>query len=737
MNTPRPRLLLIVALPAAVLGCTDSAARNADTNAADATGTRAMIERLGTYVDGNDYTRHIVALDSTPPPTTLVEALLRGARRAYFLLQAGRHEEASVELIDVMALADRAGARAPPDFRRDMRNLLGLAAIWGVYEDACMANTEACLLPLDASLYGPGFTPRLEAALVLFAARLTEDPNDVVARWILNLAHMALGQYPDEVPAEWLIAPDEFYPRTDFPRFEDLGAALGVDEVGHAGGIVFDDLDNDGDFDLLVSSRGMADSIHYFENRGGSFVDMTRESGLYGLVGGLNLLQGDYDNDGDKDVFALRGAWTPDGQPNSLLRNEGGGRFSDVTEEAGVFSVHPGQTAAWGDYDNDGWLDLVIGNEGEARGEVREHPLELFLNNRDGTFTDVAREVGLWANRFVKAVSWGDYDNDGRIDLFISAFEEDNALYHNDGPDADGVWRFSDVTATAGIQKPIASLPAWWFDFDNDGWLDILVASYRVNNVEQILGYRELPPTAETPHLYINRGDGTFEDATERLGLNRVVYTMGSNFGDLDNDGWLDFYLGTGDPDLHTIIPNLMFRNDRGLGVQDVTVAGGFSHLSKGHAVAFTDVDFDGDQDIYVVLGGAVEGDVARNVLWENPGHGNRWITLRLEGVDANRSAINGRIRVTVDTPHGPRDIHALVGSGGSFGGSSLQQEIGLGDATAIVEIEVRWPGSNRVESFSDVGLDRIYFLREGSGVLEVIDQEIVPLAVDRGPSGD
>jgi hypothetical protein len=699
----------------------------------DPDGTGAMISRLATYPDQNNYTRHLVGMDTLPAPASLQDTLIEGGRRAFYLLQSGRHTEASAEVLRVRGMIERSGSPVPLEFQREIRNRLGLAAMWGAYEDACMARTAACSFPLDPSEYGRAFAPRLEAARLLFEARLNEDAGDEVARWLLNLAHMALGTYPDGVSTQWVIPPTDFYPASDFTRFEDRAAELGIDLVGHAGGIVFDDLDGDDDFDLLVSSSGLADSVHYFENRDGAFIDMTRQSGLFGMVGGLNLLQGDYDNDGDKDVFALRGAWTLDGQPNSLFRNEGGGRFADVTEAAGLFSVHPGQTAAWGDFDNDGWLDLVVGNEGEARGlEPRVHPLELYRNNRDGTFTEIARESGLWANRFVKAVAWGDYDNDDRVDLLVSAFDEPNALYHNDGPNVDGIWQFSEVTETAGIERPFSSLPAWWFDFNNDGWLDILILGYKVDMIEQMVGYRRVPEGADTPHLYINRGDGTFEDATPRVGLDRVVHTMGSNYGDLDNDGWLDFYLGTGTPDLDAIMPNVMFRNDRGRSLQDVSVAGGFSHMSKGHAVAFTDVDHDGDQDIYVVLGGAIEGDVARNVLWENPGHGNRWITLRLEGVQANRSAISSRIRVDVETPAGPRTIHALAGSGGSFGGSSLQQEIGLGDATRITAVEVRWPGSGRVETFEGVDMDRIYFLREGSGVLEPVDQPVVPLAIRR-----
>jgi hypothetical protein len=693
------------------------------------TGTRAMAARLAEFEDATDYTERILALDTVSIPVSIEGRLLHAARRAYFLLQAGRHEDAAAELVRINRIAAQNSRRVPAVFKRDVQDLLATAALWGTIQDACMASTAACLFPFDPAAFPADAEPRVRAALALYETMLRDDPQNTVNAWLLNLAHMILGKYPEQVPASWRLPPDAFRSEYDIGRFRDRGAELGVDVIGHAGGVVLEDFDLDGDLDLLTASRALRDSMRYFENVAGSFVERTAEAGLTGLVGGLNLLQADYDNDGDADVFVVRGAWTQRGQPNSLLRNEGGGLFADVTAEAGVLSVHPTQTADWGDYDNDGWIDLIVGNEAEMwTRPPRAHATELYRNQRDGTFAEVAGEVGLDLLGFVKATQWGDYDNDGRLDLYISRFEEPNQLFHNEGPDTNGVWRFRDYTALAGVDGPLASLPAWFFDYDNDGWLDLLSLSFRVQPEEIILGFMGIRETAETPRLYHNRGDGTFEDVTRAAGLDEVVYVMGSNFGDLDNDGWPDFYLGTGDPDLRTITPNRMFRNDGAGGFQEVTYSSGFGHVAKGHAVAFGDIDFDGDQDLYVVLGGAMQGDVGRNVLWQNPGHGNRWITLRLEGVESNRSAIGTRIRVSIDTPGGPRDVHAVVGSGGSFGGSSLQQEMGLADAIAIREIEIRWQGSGRVDLFQGVPLDRVYALSEGIGELEAVQTTIVPM---------
>ncbi|MXW80248.1 MAG: CRTAC1 family protein [Gemmatimonadetes bacterium] len=193
-----------------------------------------------------------------------------------------------------------------------------------------------------------------------------------------------------------------------------------------------------------------------------------------------------------------------------------------------------------------------------------------------------------------------------------------------------------------------------------------------------------------------------------------MLYTMGCDFGDLDNDGWLDFYAGTGSPSLRSVMPNRMFRNAGGRFFEDVTTSGGFGHLQKGHGVAFGDYDNDGDQDIYAVMGGAYTGDVFQNVLFANPGHGNHWITLLLEGVQSNRAALGARIRIEVATAEGKRNIYATVGTGASFGGSSLQQEIGLGQATAIETVEVTWPATGAQQLFTGLEMNQSYSIREG-----------------------
>jgi hypothetical protein len=157
-----------------------------------------------------------------------------------------------------------------------------------------------------------------------------------------------------------------------------------------------------------------------------------------------------------------------------------------------------------------------------------------------------------------------------------------------------------------------------------------------------------------------------------------------------------------------------MFRNAEGKRFEDVTTATGTGHLQKGHAVAFADFNDDGAQDIYIAMGGAYAGDKSRNALFLNPGTTNHWLKLKLTGVKANRPAIGARLTVNLQTPNGERQICRTVSSGGSFGSNPLRQEVGLGDATVITSVEIRWPGSNTRQVLSGLQLDHSYRIREG-----------------------
>jgi hypothetical protein len=644
------------------------------------------------------------------------------------LINAGRPEEALKELETLRQFAEKHYGFLPSHPMTFLRRASAVAWLRVGEQENCLARhtTESCLAPIRRG--GVHTLARgSRAAIRVLEEQLREVPGDLAARWLLNIAYMTVGEYPDKVPRPWLIPPSAFASDAEVKRFTDVAPALGLAADDLAGGSIVDDFDGDGNLDIMASSSSMRGPLRYFRNGAdGTFSERTEEAGLTGLLGGLNLIQADYDNDGDPDALVLRGGWLGKAghHPNSLLRNDGEGTFEDVTEDAGVLSFHPTQTAVWLDYDGDGWLDLFIGNE-TAEGEV--HPCELYHNRGDGTFAEVAADSGVAVEGFVKSVVSADYDNDGRPDLYLSLRDAPNLLFHNDGPKdsargAAGGWRFTEAGARAGVTEPIHSFPAFFFDYDNDGWVDLFVSGYLIKDVGDIAAdYLGLPGKGEKARLYRNNGDGTFRDVTRAARLDRVLHSMGSNFGDIDSDGWLDFYLGTGDPSLATVVPNRMFRNAEGRRFQDVTTSAGVGHLQKGHGISFADLDHDGDQDVYEVMGGAVSGDNFRNVLYENPGYGSHWIGLKLEGVRSNRAGVGARIKVTVRADRGTRAIHRTVGPGGSFGASPLRQEIGLGRARAVEGVEILWPGSGTRQVLRGLEMDRLYLVREGEAGAESI----------------
>jgi hypothetical protein len=342
------------------------------------------------------------------------------------------------------------------------------------------------------------------------------------------------------------------------------------------------------------------------------------------------------------------------------------------------------------------------------------------VNNGNGTFTESAAKLGLNFTAYVKGCAWGDVDNNGLPDLYISVFGGDNKLFINHGGNTPDDWKFEESAAKAGVQQPYWSFPAWFFDYDNDGYDDIFICGYdftRFDRVaeDELISIMSHKPVAELPRLYHNNGNGTFTDVTKKAGVSRVIYAMGSNFEDINNDGWLDFYLGTGVPDLRSLVPNRMFLNQNGKFFADVTYDGGFGHIQKGHGIGFGDLDNDGDQDMYCVVGGAYEGDNFKSALFHNPGNKNHWIVLQLEGKTANRSAIGSRIKITVTQNGKSRSIYRTVGTGGSFGSSSLQAEIGLENAATVNTLEVTWANKQHtLQKFTNVELNKKYLLKEG-----------------------
>ena len=591
----------------------------------------------------------------------------------------------------------------------------GLAYLTLAEDRNCVARHDprSCIFPIEGGGVHVERGPA-EQALQSFVRYLELRPDDHGARWLLNLAAMTIGRHPDAVPQHLRIALDPPRAEPSIEPFVNVAGRLGIDTFNSAGGVIVEDFDGDGYLDIVTSTFDPAGPLTYYRSRGdGGFENLSGPSGLDRQLGGLNAIGTDYDNDGDPDILVLRGAWLfHDGQiRNSLLRNNGDGTFSDITRRAGLADPPmPTQAAVWGDYDNDGDLDLYIGNESPAD-RSSYFPAQLFRNNGDETFTDVAVEAGVTNEGYAKGVAAGDYDNDGDLDLYVSNVGA-NRLYRNDG---DGT--FTDVAPELGVTGVASrSFAPWFFDYDNDGWLDLFVGAYDAKLEDVARDYQGLAHDGSSPSLYHNHGDGTFTDVAPEMGLDRPWLPMGASFGDVDNDGFQDIYLGTGNPGFETLVPNVLLRNDRGRRFVDVTTGGGLGHLQKGHGIAFADFDHDGDQDIYHQLGGFYPGDAFANALFLNPGGGGHYLKLRLIGLESNRLGVGARIRVVVEGPDGTREIHRAVGSVSSFGGSSIQrQEIGLGDATRIAELSVWWPASGIRTTYRELPLDSLLELTEGA----------------------
>jgi len=583
---------------------------------------------------------------------------------------------------------------------------------------------ESCILPFK----GIGFHCDIagsQEAINLYEKLLAINPNDLESRWLVNIAYMTLGKYPKEVPRNYLIPGMEGDTLEKVKPFVDIAADLGLDVSTMAGGAIADDFDNDGYLDLVISAMYLSERLYYFRNNGdGSFTDLSEASGLRAIAGGLNIIQTDFNNDGFKDIFVLRGGWQAEfgNEPNSLIRNNGDGTFSDITTQSGLLSFHPTQTATWNDFNNDGLLDVFIGNESSG---LNTHACELFINNGDETFQNIAATAHCDIRLYVKGVTSGDYDNDGRVDLFLSTMSGKRILLRNKTKPNERI-DFEDVTIAAGIaEQKNNSFPTWFWDYDNDGWLDIFACDYSFNSTLAVYeACEKLGIEAGAPDkmlLYHNNKDGTFTLVSQEAGLTTNVFAMGSNFGDIDNDGFLDMYLGSGNPAYQSLVPNKMFLNKEGKKFAEVTASARVGHLQKGHGVSFADLDNDGDQDIYIEMGGAFPGDAYQNALFMNPGQNeNNWITLDLVGTRANKCAIGSRVIVHITENGVKRQIVRDVNSGGSFGASPLRREIGLRTAAMVDKIEIQWRGSD-TQIIKNLPVNHFYRITEGDDHAEML----------------
>jgi len=634
---------------------------------------------------------------------------------------AGNMDPAIAQYEEAYRIASEKSPRAVPQ----IEFALGVAYLHRseMLNEVYRAPGEKCLFPMR-----PGNAYRKasdsQKAIEYFSKYLEEKPQALDARWLLNLSYATLGGYPDGVPAKYRIPLSAFASKESVSRFVDVAPSAGVDTFSMAGGVIVDDFDNNGRLDILTSSMDMCQPLRYFHNNGdGTFTDRARQAGLANQLGGLNIIQTDYNNDGCLDFLVLRGGWEFPLRP-SLMKNNCDGTFTDVSVASGIGEpLVASQTAVWADINNDGLLDLFLGNESGGN--------QLFLNKGDGTFENISHSAGIDKPGQTKGVVAADFDNDGYVDFYVTNYLGENRLYRNNHDNT-----FTDVAAQAGVLGTGRSFATWFFDYDNCGWPDLFVNSYFTSVDESMRTYLGLPHNAGTLKLYKNRGDGTFRDVTVEAGLDKVFMPMGANFGDIDNDGFLDIYVGNGNPSYVSLLPHVLLRNHEGKYFVDVTASSGTGELHKGHGVAFADIERRGYEDIVTETGGAVPGDRHALRLFANTADGNDWINLKLVGVKSNRPAIGAKIKLTVENEgKTTRSIYRTVGSGGSFGASPFEQHIGLGKSARILNMDIFWPSSGTRQVFTDLAKNQFLEIREDRTEVKRLERPTVPFPRSASPT--
>lgn len=660
------------------------------------------------------------------------------------LLNAGNVDDCIKTLTAMINKYPGGGEKAIADINfKKVFELAALASLRMGENDNCTANhnSASCIVPIQSKAFHKNTKGSL-TAIKFFTQILKVYPKDYQSRWLLNIAYMTLGRYPSEVPKEYFIDFNALEEKTvAFVPFENLAIELGVDVNGLAGAAIIEDFNNDGFMDIFCSSYGLNDNPSLFVSNGkGSYVDQTSTAMLSGIYGGLNAKQADFNNDGFTDILVLRGAWLDKGGewPNSLLRNNGDGTFSDITFAAGMKNAYPTQTAAWADVNNDGFLDVFIGNENN---DQNQFPCELFINNGNETFTNVADEWGLSGNfGIVKSAVCADFNNDGWQDLFIGCLNQDNKLFMNRGFERGSKKKivFQNIANKAGVTKPFNTFPSMVFDYNNDGLEDIFCTSYPTEKLsvvgeEAAMEMLKINSGSERAKLYQNNGNETFSDVSKEAGLDKIIFAMGFNFGDLDNDGWIDVYTGTGAPEFNSLVPNRVFKNINGQRFAEITNSSGLGHLQKGHGIAFGDLDNDGDQDIYTTLGGAVEGDNAHNALFANPNHGSHWVNIALHGNSGHADAQGSRIILHCSNGNNKYTFYHTIGSGGSFGANSLQLEAGIGQSTSVDLVEIWWYGNpQKKQLIKNIPVNKFVSITEKQGTFQLSNRPAMPLKVGK-----
>ena len=492
-------------------------------------------------------------------------------------------------------------------------------------------------------------------------------------------------------------------------------------------GLALFDYDGDGNTDIYFINgaplKGTKSNVTpknaLYRNEGGwKFTDVTEKAGVGDTGYGLGVAVGDYDNDGDLDIYLNNYG------PNVLYRNNGDGTFTDVTKQAGVDNGYQvGAGACFLDMDKDGDLDLYVSIYLEFSYEKHVAtatsgfpvyanprfylplPDTLYRNNGDGTFTDASDATGVGRHAgWGMGIVCGDYDNDGDTDIFIANDVAENFLFQN-----DGTGRFEEVGLMTGAAYDMhgdeqGSMGVDCGDYDNDGLLDFYVTSYQ----------RQLAT------LYRNLGDGVFEDATllTGAGAGTLPYvTWGNSFVDFDNDGDRDIFIACGhlqdnvesyDGTSNYLTQNILQMNTgdgKFINVSDNSGDGMKVRLSSRGA-GFDDLDNDGDIDV-VIMNSRREPTILRN---DSPSEGH-WLQVRLRAVKTNRDGVGANVKVVAGNLTLVDEVHSGRGYQSHYG---MRLHFGLGDRDKVDRIEVRWIGGD-VDVFTDVPADQLITLTEGS----------------------